>query len=153
MNFKTLEPGETFAHGENPQAGEIEVCGPCRWVIRRNSIDFRTLLVEIDDVRLADTKDPLLKDSFRMHPCMRPAFHRLLELAAEEAIVVEIIRAWDGSDAKNLENLHGEGRTLCLTAQNHKPEDIAVLSRLAQEAGFDWLKREPDHISVSCRNF
>lgn len=152
-NVQRMNPGDHLAKGEHPHASELEACFPCKYVIKRNSIDFRTLLIDIDDVRLADAKDPVLNDNFRYHPCMRSTFTRLLDLAADEALTLRVIRAWDGRDTEKLEDLHGEGRAIDLTVENGTPADLELLAALGCQAGFDWIKHEGDHIHLSCRPY
>ena len=109
--------------------------------------------MDIDDVRLADAQDPVLKDCFRMHPCVRPAFRALLDDAADEALVLKVLRAWDDSDGGNLDDLHGEGRALNLAVENGSPDDVTLLSQLAQRAGFHWVEHAGEHIHVSVRPY
>ncbi|HMA91278.1 MAG TPA: hypothetical protein VKP30_01275, partial [Polyangiaceae bacterium] len=130
-----LQVGERF-----PDQAENEVVGGVKFRINRGDSNWQRLVA-------CQSTNLLFKDEEHdgsdrvMTPRLCELLRRLARAVEHEwpGTSLRITEAWDGEGEHGRASLHYEGRAADLTTSDFEPSRLGRLSRLAVDAGLDWV--------------
>lgn len=134
-----------------PEASEASVVGPLVNRIVRESADFSTL-VRCDDASVVFKDEERTGADRMMTPRLRARLLRLSRSVegAWPGVRLRVTEAWDEAAEHGERSLHYEGRAADLTTSDLDTAKLGRLTRLAVDAGFDWVFYEDaSHVHVS----
>ena len=137
-----------------PATSEAAACGPMTRKIRRDDPDFATLLVLNDNPDIVFKVEEHTDADRRMTPRLKQKLDDLAIRVAKEwtGVRLRVTEAWDENNEHAGNSLHDEGRAADLTTMPIDGNKLGRLSRLAIEAGCDWVFFENSaHIHVSVK--
>ena len=147
-------PNDLIQGQHVPATSEATACGPMSRKIRRDDPNFLALLVSNNN------RDIVFKDEERtgadrmMTPRLKEKLDDLAIRVANEWVGVKlrVTEAWDENNEHAGNSLHYEGRAADLTTMPIDGNNLGRLSRLAIDAGCDWVFFENSaHVHVSVK--
>lgn len=136
-----------------PATSEATACGPMTRKIRRTDPDFATLVVN-DNPGIVFKVEEHTDADRRMTLRLKQKLDDLAIRVAKEwtGVRLRVTEAWDENNEHAGNSLHYEGRAADLTTMPIDGNKLGRLSRLAIEAGCDWVFFENSaHIHVSVK--
>jgi len=137
-----------------PATSEATACGPMTRRIRRSDPDFDALLVANDNPDIIFKNEERSGADRMMTPRLKEKLDDLAIRVAGEWVGVKlrVTEAWDENNEHAGKSLHYEGRAADLTTAPVDGNKLGRLSRLAIEAGCDWVFFEnSSHVHVSVK--
>lgn len=136
-----------------PETSEVATCGSISGKIRRDDARFGALVFN-DNPGIAFKDEEHTGADRMMTPRLKQKLDNLAIRVAEEwaGVRLRVTEAWDENDEHAGNSLHYEGRAADLTTMPIDGNKLGRLSRLAIEAGCDWVFFENSaHVHVSVR--
>lgn len=146
---------QDFVRGQKvPNKWEIDVVGKPTTKIVRGSAEFKNLVKNNNPNIVFKDEEASGEPDHYMTPRLRDKVDALATKVKAEwpGKKLRITEAWDEQNEHKEHSTHYEARAVDITVSDKDPAKLGRLSRLAVDAGFDWVYFENDkHVHASVK--